>query len=115
MNLSDVLHSTEELRKLILENPDLPLFVVAGEEANTGDYNMTVCSRVTAYIGEILDCETDYTDEVLTDREYFAELVSDYYYSGFDGTESEFDEYVDKKISEYDKYWKNCIILEVDN
>ena len=112
---SYLLKNTEELRKLILENPELPLVVFAGQDANIGDYSMVACSRISAYIGEVLDCETEYSDEVHTDREYFAEVVSDYYYSSFDGTESEFDEYIDAKVAEYDQYWKKCIILEVDN
>lgn len=33
-----LLHSADELRQLIRENPALPLLVFAGEEANSGDY-----------------------------------------------------------------------------
>ena len=111
----ELCHKTDELRKLILENPELPLLVFAGEDANTGDYSMVHCTRVSAYIGEVLDWDTVYSDEVITDREYFAELVTDYHASDFDGTDDEFDKYVEDKVAEYDPYWKKCIILEVDN
>ena len=35
-----LLHATDELRKLILENPELPLLVFAGEDCNSGDYKI---------------------------------------------------------------------------
>lgn len=34
---AELLHSTNELRKIIIDNPDLPLLVFAGEDANIGD------------------------------------------------------------------------------
>lgn len=33
-----LLHTADELRQLIRNNPTLPLLVFAGEEANSGDY-----------------------------------------------------------------------------
>lgn len=39
-----LLHSADELRQLIRENPTLPLIVFAGEEANSGDYSYMSCS-----------------------------------------------------------------------
>lgn len=53
-----LLHSADELRQLIRENPALPLLVFAGEE---------------------------------------------------------FDALLKKTVAEYDPYWKQCIILNVDN
>lgn len=44
-----LLHSADELRQLIRENPTLPLIVFAGEEANSGDYSYMSCSYVKAY------------------------------------------------------------------
>lgn len=41
-----LLHSTEKLRKLILDNPDLPLLVFAGEDANSGEYSYQACASV---------------------------------------------------------------------
>lgn len=51
-----LLHSADELRQLIRENPTLPLLVLAGEEANIGDYSYMCCSYIKAYKGEFLDC-----------------------------------------------------------
>ena len=36
-NYLGLIHDATELRKLIAENPDLPIVVIAGEEANNGD------------------------------------------------------------------------------
>lgn len=46
-----LLHSADELRQLIHENPTLPLLVFAGEDANTGDYSYMSCSYIKAYKG----------------------------------------------------------------
>lgn len=35
-----LLHTADELRQLIRNNPTLPLLVFAGEEANSGDYSL---------------------------------------------------------------------------
>lgn len=46
-----LLHSADELRQLIRENPTLPLIVFAGDEANSGDYSYMSCSYIKAYKG----------------------------------------------------------------
>ena len=46
---------TDELKKLILENPDMPIVVLAGEDANDGYYGWMFCSSVSFHIEEILD------------------------------------------------------------
>lgn len=51
-----LLHSADELRRLIREYPALPLLVFAGEAANIGDYSYTSCSYINARKGEYLDC-----------------------------------------------------------
>ena len=33
-----LLHATDELRELILQNPELPLLVFAGEDSNNGEW-----------------------------------------------------------------------------
>ncbi len=113
----DLFNSTEELRKLIIENPDLPLVVFAGESANTGDYSSTSCSDVRAYIGEILNCENDVSkDRVFDDREEFKDVLFDeleYEHPKLDN--DELYELFEKKINEYEPYWEKCIILYVDN
>ena len=120
MKKTGYLKDTTELRKLIIENPDLPLVVMAGYDACYSDWSWTYCSKVTAYIGEILDCEQDFNDEhIYEDREFFADDVYDYYYNKrdehFDETDQEFEDYIEKQIKKYDPYWKKCIIIYADN
>lgn len=112
----DLFNSTEELRKLIIENPDLPLIVFAGESANTGDYSSTSCSDVRAYIGEILGCENDVCDHICDDRIEFEERLVDKLDEEYPKLSSEeFDDLLKKRLNEYEPYWEKCIILYVDN
>ncbi len=115
-----LLHSADELRQLIRENPTLPLLVLAGEEANIGDYSYMCCSYIKAYKGEFLDCAQTVNDCMCyTDRDEFEEAVADSLadvdYTDVDYTDEEFDALVKKTVAEYDPYWKPCIILNVDN
>lgn len=113
--LTGLLHSADELRQLIRENPTLPLIVFAGEEANSGDYSYMSCSYVKAYKGEFLDCTQTINDCMcFTDRDEFKEAIEDSL-TDRDCTDEEFDALVKKEIAEYDPYWKSCIILNVDN
>lgn len=50
------LHNTDKLKKLIMENPDLPIVVMVSEEASSYDYPWTICNNVTFEITEVLDC-----------------------------------------------------------
>lgn len=95
-----LLHSADELRQLIRENPALPLLVFAGEEANSGDYPYMSCSYIKAYKGEFLDCTQTVNDCMCyTDRDEFEEAVADSLADG-DYTDEEFDALVKKKVDE---------------
>ena len=64
---------SDELKKFILENPDLPIVVLADENSVT-DYRWTFCSSISFCIDEILDCDFyDYDDTVFTDRDRLEE------------------------------------------
>lgn len=111
-----LLQSTAELRKLIIENPDLPLLVFAGEDANSGDWSYMSCSYVKARIDEYLDCMQEVDDcKCYTDRGDFEEDLADTLCDDFKGTDEEWDEYLSKELAKYDPYWTECIILHVDN
>lgn len=110
-----LLHTADELRQLIRNNPTLPLLVFAGEEANSGDYSYMSCSYIKAYKGEFLDRAQTVNDCMCyTDRDEFEETVANSLVDG-DYTDEEFDALVKKTVAEYDPYWKPCIILNVDN
>ncbi len=48
-----VTQKTDELKKLILENPELPIVVLAGEEANAGYFGWMYCSCISFGISEL--------------------------------------------------------------
>lgn len=111
--------STEKLRKLILENPDLPMVVLATDEANNGDWCTMFCSIVYAELGEFLDCMQEINDErAFTDRDEFEESVYDkLQYSGDydDLSEEELDAKTKEVVAAYEPYWRKCIIVTVSN
>lgn len=112
-----IVNSAIELRQLIIDNPDLPLVVFAGEEANSGgDYMYSSCSYVSAYIGEFLDCQQTINDEkCYCERDDFEEDLANTLDDYFEESEEDFNRRVAKEVSEYDPYWKKCIILYVNN
>ena len=106
----DVLHSTEELKKLILENPELPLLISVGEEVKGYLASSMWCGK-----GEFLDCDQTIDEEVTySDREMFEDDVREYYEYQFEGSDAEFDKYIKDKLNEYEPYWKPCILVHVD-
>lgn len=118
-NPTGMAHKCEELKKLIQENPDLPLVVLADEEANTGDYSTMFCYSVWAELGEFLDCQQTVNDERgYTDRDDFEEAVSDMLANSgdYDGlSDDEFDAEVKRVMAEYEPYWRKCILVTVGN
>ena len=104
--------NTQELRKLIIENPDLPLLVFAGENAyiDDGIHSTICCSSARCELGEFLDCyvDEDHYGTVFTDRDYLSDVIEDY-------CEDKDDPYDAERFHAYDPYWKKCIILYVDN
>lgn len=110
-----LLTASDELRQLIIDNPGLPLLVFAGEDCNSGDWSYMSCSSCHAEKGEFLDCCQTVNDErCYTDRDDFQEDLEDCY-SDFDGSDREFEEFIEKKLLEYEPYWRECIIFYVNN
>ena len=114
-----LLHSTDELKRLILEHQELPILVLAGDNANIGDYGYMSCSRVRAQEGEFLDCKQKIDAcKCYTDRDDFEDDVADFLAGEEqyrDLPDDEFNSVVKQKITEYDAFWKPCIILYVDH
>lgn len=110
-----ILHSADNLRQLIVDNPALPLVVFAGEDANLGDYGYMGCGYISAHVGEFLDCRQSIDDcYYFVDRDEFREKLTNTY-DDFDGTDDEFQKFIENKLLEYEPYWKSCIVLYVDN
>lgn len=108
---------SDELKRLILENPDLPIVVLAGEESYAGWHSWTFCSSISFCIDEILDCDYyDYDDTVFTDRDRLEECVVDELADEYeDKSEEEFDEAVRHKLEELEPYWTKVIAIYATN
>lgn len=118
--LFGVAHNTSELRKLIVEHPELPLIVMATENAYFEPYyQATVCSDVHALIGEYLNCCQTVDDEIVfTNRDEFEEKLRDNIEDDYDNRDKS-DEWIDaevqRELAEYEPYWEPCILLFVGN
>lgn len=113
-----VTQKTDELKKLILENPELPIVVLAGEEANVGYFGWMYCSYISFGISEILDYDIyNYDDSMFTDRDEFEEKIADdVAYECDEGiSDEEFDEMVKRELEKYEPYWKKVIAIYANN
>lgn len=113
-----IVQDTIELRKLIAENPDLPIMVMAGEYAWSGNYGYECCTIVNCEITKVLDCETPFSEYIFTDEDYFEEKLTDYWSVQPEAkglTEEEFDKLIEKEIAKYEPYWKKVIAIHADN
>lgn len=109
--------NSDELKKLIAENPDLPIVVLAGEDANDGYWGWMYCSSISFDIGEILDCDFyDSDNSVFTDRERFEEKIADdIYYENEEASDEYCEELIKREIEKYEPYWKNVIAIFANN
>ena len=109
--------NTEELKKLIAEHPDYPIVVLAGEEANNGDYGWMYCSDVSFGIEEILDTDfVDYNDCSFTDRDRLEEFIEDMLYDEYNGKpEEEYEKAIKAKVAELEPYWVKVIAIYATN
>lgn len=108
---------TDELRKLILENPDLPIVILANEDSVCDYFGWTFCSSISFHIDEILDCDYyDYDDMVITDRGRLEEVIEDRLYDEYcDKSEEEYEEAIKNKLAELEPYWKKVIAIYATN
>lgn len=108
---------TDELKKLILENPDLPIAVLCGEDANIGYWGYMFCTEISFHIGEILDCDFyDYDDSVFADRDRLEEKIIDDLSDVYPNiSNEEFDAIVKKEVEKYEPYWQKAIMIYADN
>ena len=115
MDRAEVTKQTEELKKLIAEHPDYPIVVLAGGEANSGDYSLMYCSDISFDVGEILDAEYfDFNDAMITDRDRLEEVVEERLFdTGLEGEELE--KAVKAKLAELEPYWTDVIAIYATN
>lgn len=116
-----LLKGNEKIRKLILDNPDLPLVFLATEEANIGEYATMFCTSTRVELGELLDCKQEINDEITyTDRDDFKADIYDLLADNANDNdqimpEEWFDTEAERIASEYESYWKPCILITVGN
>lgn len=91
-----------ELKKLILENPEAPLLIFAGEDAWHDEYAYESCAAGRASLQKL----TLYEDsrgrsEWLDEEDYTERLADDLFESGeyFDMSEKEFDTMIENKVA----------------
>ena len=103
-----LLQEFDEIRKLILDHPELPLIFSEWD----GD-------GIMAEIGEVLDCQQEINDEIVyTSRDDFEAdiLYSIVELTGYDDRPEKWYEKEAKRIaSEYEPYWRDCILIMVGN
>lgn len=93
------LKDTTELRKLIIENPDLPLLFFVGDDAYIDDgyqYSMAYASNaeiqeLTLYSDVWMD-EDDYAEKIRDDLTFEEEYIN--------MTDEEYDKMIDQKVNE---------------
>ncbi len=107
-----------ELKKLILENPNLPLLIFATEDANSGEWSTELAScrcKKGIVLDEAKDCWVPRNDRVYMDEddlEYDIREALDDIQEGLN--DEEFDNLVAIKMKTLEPYWKECIIVIVD-
>lgn len=111
----DLTYGANDLRKMIVENPDLPLVFFAEQSDNFEDCYIS-CSGIKAEIGEALFSNHPfYKDCIYVDRDLFKEDLEYYYGDIPAGTIKKFDEFIAKELEEYEPFWKKAIVVYVDN
>ena len=111
-----LMHSGEQLRKLLLEYPELPVIVFANDSANSGDYACLSCMDISVEVGEFLDCQQEYNDcYCFTDRDEFRDEIAENVFFGQEITDEELERETERIFAEYEPYWKPCIIMTVGN
>lgn len=110
-------HNTEKLKQLIAEHPDYPIVVLAGEEANGGDYAWMFCSDVSFAVDEILDTDYyDHDDTVFTDRDRLEEYIEDMLYDEYsEKPQEEYDRAIKAKVAELEPFWVKVIAIYASN
>lgn len=124
---SGILADTIKLRQMILDHPDYPICVLVSEEANSGDYYWMYASDITFEVGEILDKQQPFNQEVIySDRDSFEEDFEEWLWDDLharladEGNDAEMDEETFERVlkvelEQYEPHWKNCIVIRADN
>jgi hypothetical protein len=102
------LNDTTELRKLIVENPDLPLVVFCGEDSWTDTWAYEWAEVRSVRVDEL----TIYNDEYWLDREDYEDRLRDDLCEDYEHlSDEEYDAMIDKIVAETD--FEKAIVVYV--
>ena len=111
-----IIQDIPELRKLIIENPELPICVLVENDLPWEEYSYTYAASVRVYIGEILDCDVPYSEGyVFNDRADLEEHLQCHLDVDDSVSDEEFEKLVDKEVEKYEPYWKKVIIVRAES
>ena len=116
--VSGILADTTELRKLILENPTLPIVILCGKNSKSGEYGWIYASDIRFDLGEILDCDQPINEEIVySDRDMFNEQLDEWLWDKELGAigEEAFQKMLAEEKAKYEPHWKKCILIYADN
>lgn len=88
------LDDTDELRKVILDNPELPIIIFAGEESYCGEYAYNLAEIRTVKIKELT-----MLDEIYVDKDDFRDRLNDRLAATYE-TEEKLSHAIDNVIKE---------------
>lgn len=120
MSNLNIIKDSTELRKLIAENPNLPIVVMGGEEAAASGWCWTYCTDVRCEVGEVLDYECPWeTERVYDDKIEFEEELANYLSETIENADTMSDEEFDRVVEiwkdKYSQHWHKAIIIRADN
>lgn len=116
----DLVANTNEFKKIINENPDLPIVVLVENQSvdEESEGQLTYCSDISFCIEEILDCEVPYMKEVETDRDHFDEEIEEWLWEDMTDcdknvhlSETVFEDALKEIKEKYESYWKKVICI----
>ena len=117
----DLIHETEKLRKLLIENPECPLLILAGEDANSGDYSYMVCTDISCEKKSVLILDNDAPDPPNDELIYVGEDeleddIADQVYDDMpEASDEDQDAEIKKRMTMFEPYWKECIVVYASN
>ena len=114
--------NSDRLRKLISENPDLPIVVICDSEVIADDsYSNWYAPEANCHIGELLDEENiqynPYSDEeyhVYVDRDELEEDIQRWfeYDDNMVGiSDEEWDKAIKEELKRHEPYWRKVIFI----
>ena len=111
-DVSDLFISSNTLRIVLDENPDLPLLVFRDTDCDNGDYSLTTCSELSVNVEDAVQGDGWEEGMIYTDRESLERHV-ELFYLDKSISEEEYNELVESKMKELDDKWVRCIVLTV--